>query len=66
MTVIFCSNKTYYNENNNTPLCNHPFLFILRKSSTNPPLEEPYPHQWIFTADASADKYVHLSWQGTI
>ncbi|MBI5858999.1 MAG: hypothetical protein HZB42_15305 [Sphingobacteriales bacterium] len=23
-------------------------------------LETPYPHQWIFTADASADKYVHL------
>jgi hypothetical protein len=27
-------------------------------------LEVPYPHQWIFTADASADKYVHLEQAG--
>jgi hypothetical protein len=27
-------------------------------------LEVPYPHQWIFTADASADKYVHLELAG--
>lgn len=37
-------------------------LFISCKKNTadTPLLEVPYPHQWIFTADASADKYVHL------
>jgi hypothetical protein len=38
-------------------------LFIsCKKNNDNDPalLETPYPHQWIFTADASADKYVHL------
>jgi hypothetical protein len=41
-------------------------LFIsCKKSSTTPALlETPYPHQWIFTADASADKYVHLELAG--
>ena len=40
------------------------FFLSCKKSSTNPPLEEPYPHQLIFTADASADKYVHLELAG--
>lgn len=41
-------------------------LFIsCKKSSTDTPLlEVPYPHQWIFTADASADKYIHLELAG--
>ncbi|MES2850116.1 MAG: hypothetical protein V4685_13745 [Bacteroidota bacterium] len=42
------------------------FFFIsCKKSSVNPSqLELPYPHQWIFTADASADEYVHLELAG--
>ena len=39
-------------------------LFSCKKSNTAVLLEEPYPHQWIFTADASADKYVHLELAG--
>jgi hypothetical protein len=41
-------------------------LFIsCKKDSTDPALlEVPYPHQWIFTADASADKYVILDGPG--
>ncbi len=40
------------------------FFLSCKKNSTNPPFELPYPHQWIFTADASADKYVHLELAG--
>jgi hypothetical protein len=37
------------------------FISCKKNNSTDPPLlEVPYPHQWIFTADGSADKYVHL------
>jgi hypothetical protein len=38
------------------------FVFLSCKKNTayNTLLEVPYPHQWIFTADGSADKYVHL------
>jgi hypothetical protein len=36
-----------------------------KKNNTDPALlEVPYPHQWIFTADAAADKYVHLELAG--
>lgn len=45
-------------------ICMISFFISCKKSDTNPPLEEPYPHQWIFTADASADKYVHLELAG--
>jgi hypothetical protein len=42
-------------------LCVFSVFISCKKNSTNPPLlEVPYPHQWIFTADASPDKYVHL------
>ena len=42
------------------------FVFLsCKKNNTDPALlEAPYPHQWIFTADASADKYVHLELAG--
>lgn len=41
------------------------FFISCEKSSTDPALlEVPYPHQWIFTVDASADKYVHLELAG--
>lgn len=41
------------------------FFISCEKSRTDTPLlEVPYPHQWIFTADASADKYVHLELAG--
>lgn len=41
------------------------FFISCKKSSTEEPLlEVPYPHQWIFTADASADKYAHLELAG--
>ncbi len=41
------------------------FFVSCKKSSTDPALlEVPYPHQWIFTVDASADKYVHLETGG--
>jgi hypothetical protein len=36
------------------------FLSCKKNNTDNVLLEVPYPHQWIFTADASADKYVHL------
>ncbi len=38
------------------------FVFVsCKKNKTdNALLEVPYPHQWIFTVDASADKYFHL------
>lgn len=41
-------------------------LFIsCKKNSTDTPLlEVPYPHQWIFTVDASPDKYIHLELAG--
>lgn len=40
-------------------------LFVSCKKSTDTtPLETPYPHQWIFTVDASADKYIHLELAG--
>ncbi len=40
-------------------ICGVVALFIsCKKDNNNPPLEEPFPHQWIFTSDASADKYV--------
>jgi hypothetical protein len=43
-------------------LCIIPLFISCKKSNSIDPslLEVPYPHQWIFTADASADKYVHL------
>ncbi len=42
------------------------FVFLSCKKNNAGPalLEVPYPHQWIFTADASADKYVHLELAG--
>lgn len=39
-------------------------LSSCKKSNTEPELEEPYPHQWIFTMDASPDKYVYLELAG--
>ena len=41
-------------------------LFLsCKKNNTHPALlQVPYPHQWIFTADATADKYVHLELAG--
>jgi hypothetical protein len=41
------------------------FISCKKNNGTDPALlEVPYPHQWIFTADASADKYVHLELAG--
>ncbi len=40
------------------------FVVSCKKNSDQVLLEVPYPHQWIFTADASADKYVHLELAG--
>ncbi len=35
-----------------------------KKSTVQVLSEKPYPHQWIFTMDASADKYLHLELNG--
>jgi hypothetical protein len=40
------------------------FISCKKNSADTPLLEVPYPHQWIFTADASADKYVILDGPG--
>jgi hypothetical protein len=42
------------------------FVFLSCKKNTadNTLLEVPYPRQWIFTVDASADRYVHLELSG--
>ena len=40
------------------------FLSCKKNNTDTVLLEVPYPHQWIFTADASADKYVHLELAG--
>jgi hypothetical protein len=42
------------------------FVFLSCKKNNTPLLENTslYPAQWIFTADASADKYVHLELAG--
>jgi hypothetical protein len=46
-------------------LCLFSFFISCKKNTTDTPLlEVPYPHQWIFTVDASADKYVHLELAG--
>jgi hypothetical protein len=50
-----------------TMLCLYIFsvLIACKKNGTDPVLlETPYPHQWIFTVDASPDKYTHLELAG--
>jgi hypothetical protein len=46
-------------------ICILVLLISCKKSNTTSPLlEKPYPHQWIFTVDASTDKYIHLELAG--
>ncbi|HSN62369.1 MAG TPA: hypothetical protein VLR49_15635 [Ferruginibacter sp.] len=45
-------------------LCFFSLIISCKKNSNQVLSEVPYPHQWIFTADASADKYVHLELAG--